>query len=296
MPDRQEQCLDSRHRDMEPLRAARASGMFIAVSYRHSCERRARVRGNTAMAPDSNGKAPGPESRLTMVIMRSVITGSLVLLMLTMGCSGGIELDPAQINVGQGLAIPYRIHPGDVLDIKFKYHPADDTIVTVDTNGRLFLPVTGDIQVAELLVPEIEALIREKSSRFLRDPVVSVTVAQSQARAYIGGEVIEEGFVTLMRPTTVLQAIMERGGFTTIAKMDKVVVLSHQEGRPVAREIDLKAELSGDPTDRTLLVADEIVYVPMTGIGKANKWMDQYVNKMTPEFLTRMIRLQAINP
>jgi protein involved in polysaccharide export with SLBB domain len=231
-----------------------------------------------------------------MTIARSVRTRPLFyLLVALMGCSG-IKLDPAQVNVGQGLAIPYQIRPGDTLDVRFKYHPADDTQVMVDTSGRLYMPITGELSVQDLTLPQLEELIREKSSRFLRDPVVSVTVSESQARAYIGGEVVDEGFVTLMRPTTVLQAVMERGGFTTGADLGKVVVLSHQAGRPVARELNLKTELEGDPSSRTLLVADEIVFVPKTGIAKANQWMDQYVNKMTPEFLTRMIRFTPIDP
>ena len=229
-----------------------------------------------------------------MRITRSVIWGSLCCLSLLMGCSGGIVLDPAQVNVSQTLSTPYKVHPGDTLDVKFKYHPADDVQAMVDTNGRLFMPITGELQVQDLTLPELEELIRSKSSRFLRDPVVTVSVAQSQARAYVGGEVIDEGFITLLRPTTVLQAVMERGGFTPGADLDKVVVLSNQEGKPVARQLDLQAELEGDPSNRTLLLADEIVFIPKTGIAKANQWMDQYINKMTPDIVTRMIRLTPI--
>ena len=212
------------------------------------------------------------------------------------GCQGGVQLDPATVNVSQGLAIAYRIHPGDTIDVRFKYHPADDTKATVDTSGRLSLPITGDLQVAGLTLPELDALIRERASRYLRDPVVNVTVTESQAKAYIGGEVADEGFVLLTRPMTVLQAIVERGGFTTGADLDSVVLLSHEAGQPVAREIDLSAEIQGDPSDRTLLVADEIVIVPKTGIAKANQFVEQWIDGMTPEFVTRMIRFVPINP
>jgi polysaccharide export outer membrane protein len=222
--------------------------------------------------------------------------GLPLLALLVTGCSAGVKLDPGTVNVSEGLTVPYRVHPGDAADIRFKYHPADNTTVTVDTSGRLYLPVTGEFQAAGLTIPELETQIRERSARYLRDPIVSVTVTSSQAKAYIGGEVIDEGFVVLIRPTTVLQAILERGGFTPSADLSEVVLLSHEAGQPVARQIDLEAEIEGDPSERTLLAADQIVVVPKTGIAKANQFVDEYVNKMMPDFLTRMIRFNPIGP
>ena len=230
-----------------------------------------------------------------MRMMRGVIAGLSCLVWLTSGC-GGVNIDPNSINPDQQLLSAYRVHPGDALDVKFMYHPADNARATVDTGGRMFLPVTGDLQVEGLTLAELEALIRQRSSRYLRDPVVAVSVATSQARAYVGGEVVSEGYVTLIRPTTVLQAILERGGLKIGADLSKVVVLSHEAGEPVAQELNLQDELEGDPSQRTLLAADQIVFVPKTGVAKANLWVDQYVNRMIPEFLTRMIRLTPFDP
>ena len=133
----------------------------------------------------------------------------------------------------------------------------------MDTDGRLNIPMAGELQVSGLLLPELEQLIRERASRYMRDPVVNVTVATSESKAYIGGEVIDEGFVTLTRPMTVLQAVFERGGFTPGADLSDVVILSHEEGKAVSRLIDLEAELEGDPSERTLLAADEIPDAPI---------------------------------
>jgi polysaccharide export outer membrane protein len=198
------------------------------------------------------------------------------------------------VNVSAGLATPYLVQPGDTLSIKFKYHPNDDTQGSVNTDGHLALPLTGDMYVAGQTLPDVERLIAERASRYLRDPVVSVSIVQSQARAYIGGEVVNEGFVSLTKPMTVLQAVLERGGFTPSADLSEVVILSHDEGKPVARPLDLEAELQGDPTERSLLAADQIVFVPQTGIAKANQFVDQWINRMTPDILTRMIRFQPI--
>lgn len=227
---------------------------------------------------------------------RSIVILALACIMLSLGCARGVKLDPATLNVAQQLSQPYRIHPGDTLDIKFKYHPADDQQGTVDTNGRLGLPITGQLQAGGMTIPELQEAIRERSSRYLRDPVVTVTVTESQSRAYVGGEVVDEGFVVLLRPTSVLEAVFERGGFTIGANLSEVVLLSRESGIPVARRLDLRAELEGDPSDLTLLAADEIVYVPQTGIAKANQFVDQWINGMIPDFVSRMVRMSPINP
>ncbi len=210
------------------------------------------------------------------------------------GC-GGPKLDPTMINPMEELTIPYRVHPGDSLSVKFKYHPDDDSQVTVNTDGKLSLAVTGPMSVGGLLIPEVEKMIAERSARYLRNPVVTVTVTESQARAFICGEVTDQGYVTLNRPTTVLQAVVERGGFIPGADLSKVIVVSYEAGKQRARAIDLKAEVSGQPQDRTLLQADEVVFVPKTGIAKANEAIEQYVNRMTPLIITRMIRFDAIS-
>ena len=229
-------------------------------------------------------------------IVRTVLLATLCAVPLAAGCASGVKLDPATVNVAQGLSTPYRVHPGDILEVKFKYHPADNATATVDTDGRLNLPMTGELQVSGLLLPELEERIRDRASRYMRDPVVNVTITTSEAKAYIGGEVVDEGFVTLTRPMTVLQAVFERGGFGPGADLSDVVILSHEEGQAVAREIDLEAELEGDPSERTLLAADEIVFVPKTAVAKANQFVDEYINRMMPDFLTRMIRFNPIGP
>lgn len=228
--------------------------------------------------------------------IRGVLLLGLLGVPLAAGCRGGVKLDPTTVNVSQGLSAPYRVHPGDIIEVKFKYHPADNSTATVDTDGRLNMPMTGELQVSGLMLPELEEQIRQRASRFMREPVVNVTVTTSQAKAYIGGEVVDEGFVTLTRPMTVLQAVFERGGFGPGADLSDVVILSHEEGQAVAREIDLEAELEGDPSERTLLAADEIVFVPKTTVAKANQFVDEYINRMMPDFLTRMIRLNPIGP
>lgn len=193
------------------------------------------------------------------------------------------------------LSAPYRIHSGDLLEVKFEYHPQDNRQVIVGTDGRAQLPSTGEIYVSGMTLPEAEELIARRSSQFLREPVVSITIVESRSRVYVGGHVSNPGFVTLLKPMTALQAIVERGGFLPTADMEEVVVLSHSAGAPVVRRLDLKNELKAGRLDGMVLHADEMVLVPPTGVATANLWVDQWINGMIPDIVERSLRFGTID-
>jgi protein involved in polysaccharide export with SLBB domain len=182
---------------------------------------------------------------------------------------------------------PYRVQPGDMLDVKFLYHPTESQKLLVRADGMLALPITGDLEVGGLTVGEVEGLIRDRASRFLRAPVVSVTVVETGARAYVGGEVTKEGFVSLAKPMTPMQAILERGGYTEGADLTHVTVISKANGTPISREFDLTADADVQ-TPLTVLGADDIVYVPKTGIASANAWVARWIDGLTPAIIKNL--------
>ncbi len=178
---------------------------------------------------------------------------------------------------------PYQLHPGDVLDVKFLYHPSETQRLTIRPDGTLPLSITGDLDVNGLTVDEAEDLIRARGSRYLRDPVVTLTVVESGARAYIGGEVENPGFVSLAKPMSAIQGILERGGFTRGADMTKVTIISHVEGKSVVRELNIRRDDEDAPPVMESLSPDDVVFVSKTGIAAANAWVEQWVDGLTPQ-------------
>ena len=224
---------------------------------------------------------------------RGTIAGVLGLLLLISACGGGPALPTARVPAPL-LTAPYYVHPGDILEVKFEFHPKDNRRVAVGTDGIMALPITGEMQVGGLMLREVEELIETESARFLRDPVASVTIVESQARAYVEGEVGNPGFVSLVKPMTALQAVVERGGFLATANRSEILVLSHAAGRPVARRLDMKKAMSRGRLGGPILHPNEVVIVPKTGIAKANQVVDQYINRMTPQII-RQFRFGTIN-
>jgi protein involved in polysaccharide export with SLBB domain len=201
------------------------------------------------------------------------------------GCARRVPKAPVPLVPPPAVAEEYRVQPGDLLDIKFLYHPNESQKLAVRPDGGLALGITGDLQVAGLTADELEDLVRTRASRYLRDPVVSITVAESGARAYVGGEVANAGFVSLTKPMSVLQAVYERGGFTLGADLSEVMVISRSSGDLLVRRLDVESAAKGAPLESPLLAPDDVVFVPKTGIAKANAWVDQWINGLTPDIL-----------
>src|ERR1022692_4959469 len=113
----------------------------------------------------------------------------------------------------------YRIGAGDVLQI-LVWREADaslpETVVQVD--GKISVPLIGEVPVAGLTLAELQTSLVEKFSRYIHGPVVTVNCRQINSRkVYVMGRVKKEGPILLLRPMTVLQAINEAGGFVDFA-------------------------------------------------------------------------------
>ena len=177
----------------------------------------------------------------------------------------------------------YRLAPGDLIDVKFPYHPEENERVPVRPDGQVGLQSAGDVLAAGLTVDELQRAIVEKSSRTLRNPVVSVVIVQlAEHKVYVGGDVAKPGYVVYRAGLTPLQAIIERGGFVDTANTDEVVHI-HRRGNEVkAEKIDLEDVIEGDAVEKVALAPDDILFVPKTWIGEADIVVDQWIRGLLP--------------
>lgn len=177
----------------------------------------------------------------------------------------------------------YRLAPGDIIDIKFPYHPEENERVPVRPDGMIDLQVVGDVEAAGLTVGELEKEIVTRASRTLRDPVVSVVIAQlAEHKVYVGGDVLRPGFVNYRDGLTPLQAVIERGGFTDTAKTDEVLYITRIGQEIQAQRLDLESIVDGDSTEQIIMAPDDVVFVPKTFIGHADVWVDQWIRGLLP--------------
>jgi polysaccharide export outer membrane protein len=165
----------------------------------------------------------------------------------------------------------YRIGAGDVLQL-FVWRETDiSRELPVRIDGRVSVPLLGDVQAAGRTTMELAADLTRLFSRFLTSPQVTVGIARaSSARFFVLGQVTRPGEFPLTGPTTVLQALAMAGGFKDFAKTDSIVIVRQEEGPygpagPGQTFIGFnykRLEGAKDSTQNLLLQAGDTILVP----------------------------------
>jgi polysaccharide export outer membrane protein len=187
---------------------------------------------------------------------------------------------------------PYRIQAGDELEVRFFHTPEQNVTLRVRPDGYISLPLVYELYVANRTVEEVRLELTERVARELAAPEVAVIVRNfSTYQVHVGGEVQRPGALDLTGPRTVLQAVMEAGGFLpTASAQDVMVVRVHSDGGYEIVEADLEDVLLGEDVSGNFVLRPwDVVFVPTTPIADVNKWVDQYVRKNVPISLTYRI-------
>jgi polysaccharide biosynthesis/export protein len=181
----------------------------------------------------------------------------------------------------------YVLQRGDEITIKvFNNNELLDNVV-VRPDGKITVLLLDDVEAAGLTAAELDNRLTQGYSKFFREPQVSVIVRSfSNLRVYVGGEVGQPGPVSLRGDVTALEAILQVGGFLPSARMDSVVLLRNDgKDRPLAQKLNFKQLLSKGGADVALQPFD-VLYVPVSRIGKVDRFVDQYIRQLLPISLT----------
>jgi polysaccharide export outer membrane protein len=137
----------------------------------------------------------------------------------------------------------YIIGPEDVLDITVWRNADLSKIVAVRPDGRVSLPLIGDVTAVGKTAIQLADTIAGKLKEFKENPQVSIVVKEVNSYAiYVLGEVSKPGKYPLKSKTTLLQAITLASGFTPGAARNKIVVFRFGENG----EKDVKIRASYD--------------------------------------------------
>ena len=120
----------------------------------------------------------------------------------------------------------FEIGPEDILMIRVWREPELSTGVQVRPDGKITLPLVGEMQAAGLTPEELKAKVVEALTEYINKPEVMVSIQSVQSRRYhITGEVNRPGTYPLVVPVTVLEALTNAGGFREFANTKKITIL-----------------------------------------------------------------------
>jgi polysaccharide export outer membrane protein len=181
--------------------------------------------------------------------------------------AGCLSLAGAQQGTSKDPVLPgeYRIGAGDVLQIVVWKEPdasLQSTVVRVD--GKISVPLIGEVNVAGLTPTELKEFLVEKFSHYINNPVVTVDAKEIHSRkVYLVGNVKTEAPIPLTGPMTVLQAIDVAGGLAEFASKKKIYVLRNVDGKQVKLPFDYSAVIRGKHLEQNIaLLPDDTIVVP----------------------------------
>ena len=135
---------------------------------------------------------------------------------------------------GPAVEVPaeYVIGPEDVLGVVFWRDTEMSGDVTVRPDGKITLPLIGDLQAAGLTTVALKAAIEKAASKLQQEPSVTVVVRQINSRkVFITGQVANAGTFPLTGPRTVMQLISLAGGLTEYADKKNITIIRLEHGK-----------------------------------------------------------------
>jgi len=165
-----------------------------------------------------------------------------------------------------GSAEAMRLGPGDLLQFEVFQAPEMSSKERVMTNGQIFLPLIGAVEVAGLTAEEAEQLIARKlGENYLQNPQVNLFVEESASqKVTVLGDVGAPGVFPLKGQMTLMEAIALARGTKNTAKDDVVIFRGAGTQNVKAYVVDLEEVQAGTITN-PMLAGGDTIHVAQSG-------------------------------
>jgi polysaccharide export outer membrane protein len=173
----------------------------------------------------------------------SALSAAFLLVMLT-ACSQTPTTTPSAAVPRANAGTSRVLAPSDLVEIKVFQEPDLSTSTRIPEDGRVNLPMIGEVTLAGMTVPQATRVIRSRlESKFIVNPQVTVTVLEYARELFtILGQVQRAGTYKVpdRESINLLQAIGIAGGYSPLADPSKVTLKRRVNGRETVFKLDAK--------------------------------------------------------
>ncbi|MGQ0665556.1 MAG: polysaccharide biosynthesis/export family protein [Nitrospiraceae bacterium] len=171
-----------------------------------------------------------------MVLARFLI--AVIALNVALGCAATPSKE-ALDEAAKPASKEFLLGPEDVLEVTVWRNQDLSRTVVVRPDGKISLPLIGDVQASGLTSAQVAAKIAARLTEFKENPNVSVSLKEVNSYfIYVLGEVLRPGKYPLRSYATVLQGVSLAGGFTNFAsKRGMAVIRTVTNGDGIQRQM-----------------------------------------------------------
>lgn len=159
----------------------------------------------------------------------------------------------------------YKINAGDRLVIGLTGSAeADNLSVTVDSEGRIFVPRVGSVRVGGLRYADLQSAISAQISRVYRNFRLSVSIEQLHGiTVYVTGFSLTPGSYTISSLSTLVNAVLAAGGPSAGGSFRSIQL--RRNGKLIS-DFDLyDFLLKGDKSADAVLQNGDVIYIAPVG-------------------------------
>jgi protein involved in polysaccharide export with SLBB domain len=203
----------------------------------------------------------------------------------TSGCGHATHVDPLLVtewNPADNAVPPLLLEPGDAIQIKFQEATDMNDSQTIRPDGRISMPMVGEIMAAGNTPAQLTSILNEKFAAEMQSPKITVIVRSMAGRKiFVGGEVKNQGVYPLATPVSIYEAVLMAGGILDeSAASKKVAVVRFSNEKRTIYLFDLH---SAESIQSFYLQPRDLVFVPKKRIKKIDEWVTHYISDVIPK-------------
>lgn len=206
----------------------------------------------------------------------------------------------------------YLLQPNDEIELKFPFHSALNEVVKLRPDGKIQLQLIGTVQAAGLSPEGLRDALMTRYVKVLKTPDLAVVlrtattqnvkVAGGTARAgllnlqptvivrssqplqvFVGGEVLRPGVLAYRPGLTLIQAIVESGGYLPTGEISRLVVLRRTaDNRADILRPDVGRDLNNAQKADVALQPFDVILLPKTSVAGLADTLNQYLFNLVP--------------
>lgn len=175
---------------------------------------------------------------------------------------GAVSLSPAV------MPAEYRIGVDDRVQVSVWRNPDLSVVVPVRPDGRISVPLIGDVPAGDKTASELANIIKGKLSTYIRDPFVTVIITELRSHEFLSrvrvtGAVRTPRTMPYRPGMTVLDVVLEAGGINDFAAPNRTKLYRTSEGKARVFDIDLGDIIKkGRLETNVKLVPGDVITVP----------------------------------
>jgi polysaccharide export outer membrane protein len=162
----------------------------------------------------------------------------------------------------------YRIGVDDRLQITVWRNPDLAVTVPVRPDGKISVPLIGDVQAGGNTPTQVAAIIKDKLSAYIREPNVAVILTELRSHEFLSrirvtGAVRTPRSMPYRQGMTVLDAVLEAGGVNDFASPNRTKLYRKEKTNTEIIGIDLNDILTKGKLETNVeLKPGDVVTVP----------------------------------